>query len=74
MPGRDAELAACLDASRKMELRYGHWFDNVFVPVSLESALDYLLNLATRLEREPQWIPRHYFKVVSQMAAARVTR
>ncbi|CAH8588229.1 unnamed protein product [Dicrocoelium dendriticum] len=56
----DFELKSCIETSRKMEVRYGHWFDMVIVPESLSSTVDELIAVATRLEREPSWVPRYW--------------
>ncbi|KAF5402984.1 MAGUK p55 subfamily member 5, partial [Paragonimus heterotremus] len=56
----DLELKSCIDISRKMELRYGHWFDIVIVPETLEETVEELSSIATQLEREPSWVPRYW--------------
>lgn len=57
---QDMELKSCIEISRKMELRYGHWFDNVIIPETMDITLTELLTIATKLEREPSWVPRHW--------------
>ncbi|CAH8873645.1 unnamed protein product [Trichobilharzia szidati] len=54
------ELKACIETSRKMEIRFGHWFDRVIIPETLDSTVTELVRLAIRLEREPTWVPRYW--------------
>ncbi|CAH8676925.1 Maguk P55 sub member [Schistosoma haematobium] len=54
------ELKACIETSRKMELRFGHWFDRVIIPETLDSTVTELIRLAIKLEREPTWVPRYW--------------
>ncbi|VDP89451.1 unnamed protein product [Echinostoma caproni] len=56
----DMELKSCIETSRKMEVRYGHWFDKVIIPETLDITVTELRTIATRLEREPSWVPRHW--------------
>ncbi|XP_018655416.1 cell polarity protein [Schistosoma mansoni] len=54
------ELKACIETSRKMELRFGHWFDRVIIPETLDTTVTELIRLAIKLEREPTWVPRYW--------------
>ncbi|CAH8563944.1 unnamed protein product [Schistosoma turkestanicum] len=54
------ELKACIETSRRMELRFGHWFDRVIIPETLDSTVTELIRLAIKLEREPTWVPRYW--------------
>ncbi|KAH8867259.1 MAGUK p55 subfamily member 5 [Schistosoma japonicum] len=54
------ELKACIETSRKMELRFGHWFDRVIIPETLDSTVTELIRLVIKLEREPTWVPRYW--------------
>ncbi|CAL8077718.1 unnamed protein product [Calicophoron daubneyi] len=56
----DMELKSCIEISRQMEVRYGHWFDKVIIPDALDTTLEELLVVATKLEREISWVPRYW--------------
>ncbi|KAK7111428.1 MAGUK p55 subfamily member 7-like [Littorina saxatilis] len=51
------ELEEIADASKKMEDRYGHIFDYTIVNDSLTDATTELLMVASKIEKEPQWVP-----------------
>ena len=45
------------EASNKLEERYGHVFDYTIVNDSLTDAMTELLMVASKIEKEPQWVP-----------------
>ena len=45
------------EASNKLEERYGHVFDCTIVNDSLTDAMTELLMVASKIEKEPQWVP-----------------
>ncbi|KAK7507133.1 hypothetical protein BaRGS_00001068 [Batillaria attramentaria] len=51
------ELEEIADASVKLEERYGHVFDHTIVNDSLTDAMTELLMVASKIEKEPQWVP-----------------
>lgn len=51
------ELQEMVEASARMEERYGHVMDYVILNDSLTDALTELLMIASKLEKEPQWVP-----------------
>ncbi|KAL8616883.1 hypothetical protein ACOMHN_041802 [Nucella lapillus] len=51
------ELEEIEEASRKLEERYGHVFDMTILNDSLTDATTDLLMVASKLEKEPQWVP-----------------
>jgi hypothetical protein len=51
------ELEEIADTSRKIEERYSHVFDYVIMNDSLTDATTELLMVASRIEKEPQWVP-----------------
>ncbi|CAH8625671.1 unnamed protein product [Heterobilharzia americana] len=57
------ELKACIETSRRMETRFGHWFDRVIIPETLDSTVTELVRLAIKLEREPTWVPRYWLEM-----------
>ncbi|KAG5452706.1 MAGUK p55 sub member 5 [Clonorchis sinensis] len=58
----DMELKMCIETSRKMEVRFGHWFDIVVIPDTIETTVNELTAIATQLERQPSWVPRYWSK------------
>ncbi|XP_076459191.1 MAGUK p55 subfamily member 7-like [Babylonia areolata] len=51
------ELEEMAECSRRIEERYGHVFDSRIVNDSLTDAMTELLMVASRLEKEAQWVP-----------------
>ena len=51
------ELEEMAEASNKLEERYGHVFDCTIVNDSLTDAMTELLMVASKIEKEPQWVP-----------------
>lgn len=53
----DDELQEMIRSGQRMELHYGHWFDDVIVNADLSTAFEQLLTISRRLEEQPQWVP-----------------
>lgn len=53
----DHELQEMIRVGQRVELHYGHLFDDVIVNDDLSAAFDQLLAVARRLDAQPQWVP-----------------
>ena len=46
-----------IEKAREMDINYGHYFDYTIVNKDLDEAFNELVDVANRLETQPQWIP-----------------
>lgn len=53
----DLELQEMIRVGQRIELHYGHLFDDVIVNDDLSGAFDQLLTVARKLETQAQWVP-----------------
>lgn len=44
-------------SGQRMELHYGHLFDDVIVNADLSTAFEELLGITRKLEQQPYWVP-----------------
>ncbi|XP_045031006.1 MAGUK p55 subfamily member 7 isoform X5 [Daphnia magna] len=53
----DDELAEMIRSGQRIELHYGHLFDDVIVNGDLSTAFEQLLVVARKLDTQAQWVP-----------------
>ncbi len=53
----DDELAKMIRSGQRIELHYGHLFDDVIVNGDLSTAFEQLLVVARKLDTQSQWVP-----------------
>jgi MAGUK p55 subfamily member 3/7 len=53
----DDELAEMIRSGQRIELHYGHLFDDVIVNGDLSTAFEQLLVVARKLDAQSQWVP-----------------
>lgn len=53
----DDELAEMIRSGQRIELHYGHLFDDVIVNGDLSTAFEQLLVVARKLDTQSQWVP-----------------
>jgi MAGUK p55 subfamily protein 5 len=53
----EGELLQLYHSSQEILAEYGHYLDWVIVNDDLQVATDMLLEVARRIEEEPQWVP-----------------
>lgn len=58
----DEELEQMLESGKKLEQVYGHYFDYVLVNGNLEFAFTELLDVLSRVETQPQWVPINWVR------------
>ncbi|KAL3265893.1 hypothetical protein HHI36_010084 [Cryptolaemus montrouzieri] len=61
---KEEELKDIIEKAREMEDKYGHFFDMVIINNDTERAYHQLLSEINSLEREPQWVPAAWVKVI----------
>ncbi|XP_041379250.1 MAGUK p55 subfamily member 6-like [Gigantopelta aegis] len=63
-PFTESELLQLYHASQEIQAEYGHYFDWMIVNDDLQVASDLLIEVARRIEEEPQWIPASWVEEV----------
>ncbi len=53
----DDELAEMIRSGQRIELHYGHLFDDVIVNGDLSTAFEQLLVVARKIDTQSQWVP-----------------
>ena len=61
---QECELLQLYHASQEIQAEYGHYFDWMIVNDDLQVASDMLIEVARRIEKEPQWIPASWVEEV----------
>ncbi|KAJ8986074.1 hypothetical protein NQ317_003368 [Molorchus minor] len=61
---KEDELKDIIEKAREMEDKYGHFFDMIIINNDTERAYHQLLSEINSLEREPQWVPAAWVKVL----------
>ena len=55
---KDKDLKDIIESARKMEEKYGHYFDCTIFNHDLDKSYVQLLTEVNQIERQPQWVPK----------------
>lgn len=61
---QEGELIDLYRKSQEINSEFSHYFDSVVVNDDLQIACDYLLEVARRIEEEPQWVSSSWVEEV----------
>ena len=53
----DDELHEMIRSGQRIELHYGHYFDDIIINGDLSTSFEQLLAVARKLDAQPQWVP-----------------